>query len=130
MNFAALDKFFRDFMLPISALGTIVSGILLFFGTAGVFLDDRSWVKDSAVFDAIGNWDLWLLILGGFLITFSIFYLYDFIASKKKFEEFIDTQSKSKILHNFDEIDKLAYKLGSSYLITWKDIKRKHRIRR
>ena len=117
-------------MLPISALGTIVGAILTFFGVCGVFLDDKSFVKDSGVFDAIGNWDLWFLIVGGFIFIFAVFYLWDFIVSKKQFEEYIDTESKSKILHSFDEIDKLAYKLGSTYLITWNDIKRKHKIRK
>jgi len=130
MNFRTLEKFFKDFMLPISSIGTIVGVILTFIGVSGVFFDDKSWVKDSSVFDAIGNWDLWFLIIGGFLLIFAGFYLYDFLVTKRKFEEYIDTQSKSKILHNFDEIDKLAYKLGSSYLITWKDIKRKHKIRK
>ncbi len=130
MNMRAIENFFRDFMLPISALGSIVGAILTFFGVAGVFLDDKAWVSDSAVFDAIGNFDLWFMIMGGFILIFSIFYLYDYLATKKKFEEYIDTPSKSKILHNFEEIDKLAYKLGSSHLITWRDIKRKHKIRK
>lgn len=130
MNTRAIENFFRDFMFPISSLGTIVGAILIFMGTAGTFLEEKSWVKDNGVFEAIGNFDLWFLIIGLLIFLFSIFYLYDFLMSKKKFEEFIDTPSKSKILHNFDEIDKLAYKLGSTYLITWRDIKRKHKIRR
>lgn len=130
MNTRPIENFFRDFMFPISALGTIVGAILTFIGTAGVFFDDKSWVRDSVVFESIGNFDLWFLIVGAFLLMLAAFYLYDHLASKKKFEEFIDTPSKSKILHNFDEIDKLAYKLGSTYLITWRDIKRKHKIRR
>lgn len=117
-------------MFPISALGTIIGVILTFMGTAGVFFEDKSWVKDNTVFDSIGNFDLWFLIIGAFFLMLAGFYLYDYLSTKKKFEEYIDTPSKSKILHNFDEIDKLAYKLGSAYLITWRDIKRKHKIRR
>jgi len=130
MNMRTIEDFFRDFMFPVSALGTIVGAILTFIGVAGVFLDDQAWVKDSGVFELIGDIDLMFLILGGLLLLTSAFYLYDHLTTKKKFEEFINTSSKSKILHNFDEIDKLAYKLGSSYLITWRDIKRKHKIRR
>ena len=130
MNMKDIQNIFRDFMLPISAIGTAASAILTFIGFCGVFLDDRDWVKDNRFFDAIGDWNLWFLILGAFLLMFSIFYLYDHLASKKKFNSLIDTPSKSKILHNFDEIDRLAFKLGSSYLVTWRDIKRKHRINR
>lgn len=130
MNTRALENFFRDFMFPISALATIVGAILIFLGTAGVFFEDKGWVKDSSVFDAIGNFDLWFLIIGAVIFLFAIFYLWDFIKSKQKFEEFIDTPSKSKILHNFEEIDKLAFKLGTTYMITWRDIKRKHKIRK
>ena len=117
-------------MFPISALGSIVGAILTFIGVAGVFLDGSAWVADSAIFDSIGNFDLWFMLIGGMMLVFSLFYLYDHLMAKKKFEEYIDTPSKSRILHNFDEIDKLAYKLGSAHLITWRDIKRKHKIRK
>jgi hypothetical protein len=130
MNTRAIEDFFRDFMFPISAIGTIAGAILTFIGVAGVFLDGQDWVKDNAVFEAIGDIDLMFLIFGGLLLVVCVFYLYDHLMTKKKFEEYTNTASKSKILHNFDEIDKLAYKLGSSYLITWRDIKRKHKIRR
>ncbi|MCK4613844.1 MAG: DUF3198 domain-containing protein [Thermoplasmata archaeon] len=130
MNLKPLERFFRDFKLPISALGTITGAIFTFIGISGVFLDDRSWVKDNAFFDRIGNWDLWCLILGGLLLIMAGYYLYDYLISRKRFAELIDTPSKSKILHNFEEIDKLAYRLGSSHIVMWKDIKRKHKIRK
>ena len=117
MNLKPLERFFRDFKLPISALGTITGAIFTFIGISGVFLDDRSWVKDNAFFDRIGNWDLWCLILGGLLLIMAGYYLYDYLISRKRFAALIDTPSKSKILHNFEEIDKLAYRLGSSHIV-------------
>jgi len=130
MRFKALDDFFRDFMLPLSAIGTAAGAIFTFIGISGVFLEDRGWVKDSAFFDAIGNYDVWALLIGFLLLIICAYYLYDYIASRKRFEELVDTGSKSKLLRNFEEIDRLAYKLGSAYSIKWKDIKRKHKIRK
>ena len=130
MNTKKIEDYFKDFMFQISALGTIVGGILTFIGIIGVFFETKSWVEDNVVFEKIGDFDLWFLGLGALLLMFSVFYLYDYLDSKKKFEEYVDTPSKSKILHNFDEIDKLAYKLGSAHLIKWRDIKRQHKIRR
>jgi len=130
MNTKKIEDFFKDFMFPISALGTIAGGILTFIGVIGVFFEKKSWVKDSLVFEKIGDFDLWLLAIGAFLLMFAVFYLYDYLAAKKKFDDFVDTPSKSKILHNFDEIDKLAYKLGSAHMTKWRDIKRQHKIRR
>ncbi len=130
MNLKAVKQFFVDYTLPLSAIGTITGGILTFIGVAGVFFESKDWVKNNPFFDRIGYWDLWALIGGSLLLIMAAFYLYDNLISRKKFKELTDTDSKSKILRNFEEIDELAYKLGTPFTIMWKDIKRKHKIRK
>ena len=130
MNPKAVKQFLVDYTLPLSAIGTIAGGILTFIGVAGVFFEDKSWVKDSPFFKQLGYFDLWALIIGVLFLLIAVFYLYDNLRARKKFKELTATDSKSKILRNFEEIDELAYKLGTPFVIVWKDIKRKHKIRK
>ncbi len=130
MNWNEVKRFFRDYTLPLSAVATAAGVIFTVIGVAGVFFEDRSWVQDNSFFEWIGYWDFICLFAGGLLLMTAVFYLYDVIQSRRKFHELTDTPSKSKILHNFEEIDKLAYKLGTDYIYMWRDIKRKHKIKK
>ena len=61
----------------------------------------------------IGNWMVWVMVVGPILFLAGIFYLGDTIKKYREFNKLIDTDSKARFVQNHDRIEYLAWLLSS-----------------
>ena len=74
-------------------------------------------------------WNWWLLITGVILIFVGGWYLYDISKKRRKFEEYINSESKKKFKENLRDLEEIAYKLGDRYIERFEEKKREWRIK-
>jgi len=63
----------------------------------------------------IGNWMVWIMLLGPILLLAGIFYLGDTIKKFREFNKLMDTDSKAKFVQNQDRIEYLAWLLSARF---------------
>jgi len=61
----------------------------------------------------IGNWMVWLMVLGPIFLLAGIFYLGDTIKKFREFNKLMDTDSKARFVQNQDRIEYLAWLLSA-----------------
>jgi len=102
-------------MLATSAVISIISGFMFFIGMVGQWYSDSS-IAPTAILDFLGDWDIWVLIVGLILFCFSLYYFWDTKSNMQKFEEMISTSSKKEFQKNWTELEQLArYQLPKEY---------------
>lgn len=104
-----LQKLFHEYMLEISLIGTVASGLLLLFGIL-MFLPDYA-PSLVGISNQIGDWKYWLFIISPLLLMMCGFYLGDNILKRRKFDKLVNTTSKANFVRNQDDIEYLAWKL-------------------
>jgi len=111
---SALNRFLRRFSLELTVLAVMLGAIMLTFGIFGYKPD---WAPSvlSGIIDGIGNWYLWLIFIGPFLLIGGLYYIIDGFRKRREFMELIDTGSKAKFVKNYDRIEELAYSLSEKH---------------
>jgi hypothetical protein len=126
-------KFFNNHKFELSGIGLIVTGILLFISTIGVFLPGADIAKDreyiSETLDYLGNWDYWLFIGSIIFFLISLWIFTDFILKLRKFNNYIETASKSTFKKKKEEIKFIAWELGDKFVERYEERKKEFRIR-
>ncbi|OYT59259.1 DUF3198 domain-containing protein [Euryarchaeota archaeon ex4484_178] len=62
-----------------------------------------------------GAWNYWFLGLGVILIIVGGWYTFDTLRKRRKFEEYINSESKREFVSNLRELEEITYKLGEKY---------------
>ena len=62
-----------------------------------------------------GAWNYWFLGLGVILIIGGGWYTFDTLRKRRKFEEYINSESKREFVSNLRELEEITYKLGEKY---------------
>ena len=62
-----------------------------------------------------GAWNYWFLGLGVILIIVGGWYTFDTLRKRRKFEEYINSESKREFVNNLRELEEITYKLGEKY---------------
>lgn len=106
----------RNYGHLFSALIIILSAIMTFFGISG-FEQIKNVMPEQikSIENAIGNFYLWFIILGPFLLLIFGWLLIDYYCKRKEFEKLIDTQSKAQFIKNLQRIEELAFSLPERY---------------
>ena len=102
----------RELRLELSAM-FFIAGIIL-----TIFAIDHYAIKApilQAIDLRLGEWNVWLVVLGPLLLLFGGYYFIDTIRKRREFERLIDTDSKAKFVRNQDRIEFLAWNLGKQY---------------
>ncbi len=76
-----------------------------------------------------GAWNYWILGIGIILIFIGGWYVYDIFRKRRKFEEYMETESKKKFKENLRDLEEIAYKLGDWYVERLEEKKREWRIK-
>ena len=76
-----------------------------------------------------GEWNWWFLILGLILLFVGGWYTIDTLRKMRKFEEYINSDSKKKFVNDLRELEDIAYKLGKKYEERLEEKKRKWKIK-
>ena len=105
----------QEHMLAVSLVSIIISTFLFLIGILGQWYSNESWSPD-AIIDFIGDWAIWILILGGIALGFSSYYFWLTRHYMSRFEEIISTNSKKEFQQNWTEIEQIArYQLPKEY---------------
>lgn len=92
----------------LSIIGLLISSIYIFFQN-GV----PDFLRDIAM--APGNWNYWIMLLSALGLMIGGWYFYDVVKKRKKFEELMKTNSKSKFTRNLPELEEISWYLGKEY---------------
>ena len=125
----ALIRKIRENMIPISSTILAVSLIGLFISTAYFFFLDSLPDFLKGVCAAPGAWNYWIILLAIFGVIIGGWYLYDTVKKKRKFEELMDTNSKSKFTRNLPDLEDIAWYLGKDYEKRLEEKKKKLRVK-
>jgi hypothetical protein len=122
-------KWMREHALVLSGtiLGISLAGLLI--SLSYFFL--MSYVPDpvTGIIEAPGAWNYWIILLSSFGVIIGGWYFYDTKKKMKKFEELMETKSKSKFTRNLAELEDIAWHLGQDYEDRLTEKKRKLRIK-
>ncbi len=125
--------FYRNHKFELSGIGLIITGILLFISTIGVFIPGADIAKDSEyirdTLEFLGNWDYWLFIGSAIFFMICLWIFSDFILKLRKFNNYIETASKSTFKKKKEEIEFLAWELGDKFVERFEERKKEFRIR-
>ena len=110
-----LNGWLQEHMLATSAVIAIISGFMFFIGMIGQWYSDSS-IAPTAILDFLGDWDIWVLIVGFIIFGFSVYYFWDTKNNMMRFEEMVSTSSKKEFQKNWTELEQLArYQLPKEY---------------
>lgn len=104
-----LLRLLHEHTLEISAVGVVVSGVLLLFNIL-MYLPDYA-PSLAGISNQMGDWKYWLFIIPPLFLMICGFYLGDNVLKRRKFNKLVNTTSKANFLRNLDDIEYLAWKL-------------------
>ena len=109
------DAFLQEHMLAVSLVGTILSAFMIFLGTMGQWYSDSSFAP-TTILDFLGDYDIWVLIFGLIIFSFSAYYLWLTKYYMDLFEEIVSTNSKKEFQKRWTEVEQIArYQLPKVY---------------
>ena len=109
------DAFLQEHMLAVSLVGTILSAFMIFLGTMGQWYSDSSFAP-TTILDFLGDYDIWVLIFGLIIFSFSSYYLCLTKYYMDLFEEIVSTNSKKEFQKRWTEVEQIArYQLPKAY---------------
>jgi len=100
----------------ISLVTSIIGAAGLFFSICGdpVFgVWNVSIMKSFA--EMVGEWNWWIFLLSIVAAIAGLGYFIDFLRKKSEFMDLLDTNSKRAFLEKQEDIEMLAWKLGTSF---------------
>ena len=110
-----IDDVLQEHMLAISLVGTILSSFMVFVGVVGQWYTDSS-ISPTTILDFVGDYDIWILIIGLITLSFSAYYLWLTKYYMDKFEEIVSTNSKKEFQKRWTEVEQIArYQLPKVY---------------
>ncbi len=112
----SLKQRIKDNRIWISLITAIIGAAGLFFSICGdpVFgVWNVGIMMDFA--NMVGDWNWWIFLLSIIAAIAGAGYFIDFLRKKSEFMELLDTNSKKAYLEKQDDIEMLAWKLGTSF---------------
>ncbi len=111
-------KFDVEYRMEIGAVLAVVGALGTTIAIIGLFLKKSmpsalSGLTDVAV--KLGNWNLWLLLLGPSALILGAWWVYDHFKKVKKLEKYLSENSKSKFVRNIEDIQYLGWSLPQRY---------------
>lgn len=113
--FKKIKKFVRENILGLSIVGFILGITFTIIGILGVFLPNYEVVYIVDFLNMIGYWDYWIFMLALILTFASVYLLFQNVSDRKTFNDLIDTGSKATFVRNQDELEEIAFRLGTKY---------------
>lgn len=83
----------------------------------------------SNILQAIGNWIVWLTVIGPLLLMGGGWYFFDGVKKRWEFAHLINTESKAVFLRNIDRLEELSYNLTERHRELFYEKKRELKIR-
>jgi hypothetical protein len=131
----AFRIWFRDWTLEITTALTIMCILFIIFGALALWVIDEHGsmipepIDGMVMFlhgdnDQEMHYDLCLFPTGILIIMFSGWYMADSLYKRSRFNELMETESKSQFLDDLEEVEELAWKLTTRHEMMVVDKKR------
>ncbi|MFQ5908426.1 MAG: DUF3198 domain-containing protein [Thermoplasmata archaeon] len=119
----------REFRLEISSL-VLVLGLVPTILVILNFLP-REGLPSTVVelLDAIGNWFVWLLVVGPLLTMVGGWYFVDTLRKQREFERLIEVPSKAHFVRNRERLESLSWFLPAEYRQRYREQKKRWKIK-
>jgi len=101
----------REYVLLLSIILTIVGLILFLIGLFYYVI--RDMVPD--MFQKIGDWNAYILVIGLIVLFFGVYYLYSFLKKRKFLLDELKTNKRSELLKKHPELLVTVKHLPSKY---------------
>ena len=112
-----MARLYREFRLEVAAMifiaGLIMTIIMIISFTLPATAPDQPDFLYDLIKIKIGDWMIWIMVIGPILLVAGIFYLGDTIKKFREFNKLIDIDSKAKFVQNQDRIEYLAWLLSA-----------------
>lgn len=122
----------REFIPHISLI-LLVLGVYLAITSGYWVLQAAGFLNKNPSLDNLtswaGAWNYWLLGIGLILIGVGGWYFFDTMRKRRKFEEYIHSESKREFVNNLRELEEIAYKLGEKYENRLEEMKKKWKVK-
>jgi formate-dependent nitrite reductase membrane component NrfD len=110
-------RLYREFRLEVAAMifiaGLVTTILVIISFTLPSTRPEQPDFFYKLIKDNIGNWMVWMMLLGPILLLAGIFYLGDTVKKFREFNKLIDADSKAKFVQNQDRIEYLAWLLSA-----------------
>lgn len=127
-----MNKIFREHMLMLTITlcigGAIMAviGVLWYFSFIQLAITNTS-LKGFA--EKLGEWGWWILISAPFILIVGMWYFFDQIMARKKFNKLVSLNSKANFVKNISEIEENIWKLPGKYGERFEEKKKKFKIK-
>jgi hypothetical protein len=97
-----------SFVLVLGLVPTVLSILHFFF---------RPYMPPTVLdlLDAIGNWFIWLIVVGPLLVLIGGWYFVDTLRKQREFGRLIEVPSKSHFVRNRERLESLTWYLPKEY---------------
>ena len=127
-----MNKIVREYMLMLSAILFMVGIIMMTVGVLWYFTFIQSNIVNSLIEEfskKLGDWGWWILIFAPFILIAGIWYFFDQIMARKKFNKLVSPNSKANFVKNISEIEEIIWKLPGKYRERSEEKKKKFKIK-
>ncbi len=100
--------FAKEYSYPTTVIGALIGSVVAFYGMLATALPDKEFTPEI-LRDTIGNWTVYLFIIGLVVALFSAYFLNQVLDRMNRFMELMDTTSKKKFRENLEKLDSLSY---------------------
>lgn len=109
----------REFALELSSIILMVGVLMTFFVVLEYVFGEVLPYYLEDILNAIGNWIVWMTVIGPILLIGGGWYFFDGLRKRKEFAKLIDTDSKAVFVRNMDRLEELAYYLTEKHRDTF-----------
>ncbi|MFQ6059802.1 MAG: DUF3198 domain-containing protein [Thermoplasmata archaeon] len=124
-----MPRFLREYSLELSSIVFMVGLIMTVFVVIKYFFSASAPYYISNILQAIGNWIVWLTVIGPLLLMGGGWYFFDGVKKRWEFAHLINTESKAVFLRNIDRLEELSYNLTERHRELFYEKKRELKIR-
>lgn len=124
-----MPRFLREYSLELSSIVFMVGLIMTVFVVIKYFFRASAPYYISNILQAIGNWIVWLTVIGPLLLMGGGWYFFDGVKKRWEFAHLINTESKAVFLRNIDRLEELSYNLTERHRELFYEKKRELKIR-
>lgn len=115
----------REYQSFLYLLGAAV-GVVLFALTSNELIFKSSLLPG---FSFLGNWSYWVFTLGLIMMIVFFYLYYKVLSDTKKFQNLINSESKSIFSKNLRELERISRKLGPRYIHELRNAKNRWKVK-
>ncbi|MCK4443738.1 MAG: DUF3198 domain-containing protein [Thermoplasmata archaeon] len=110
-----MARFLREYALELSSIILMIGMIMTLFVVLEYGFGDVLPVYLENILNDIGDWIVWMVVVGPILLMGGGWYFFDGIKKRKEFNDLMDTDSKAVFVRNYDRLEEIAYYLTESH---------------